>query len=194
MMRLLRLSERWPKFLLDDSNVRWRDADAKVYQREIQRGFMNHQEGIHPMILLASALDPRFKNLPGIDFNSQDEIWEEIVDMMVDENLAREVYPEWVAQMTEAEAEEPVQQNAAHVPEENFFMAEVNAANAMQAAGGVPTRTRLWRAAKDELKRYRDADALKVHIMVDEKMHFNDPLTWWKEHQKMFPLLRVLAC
>jgi hypothetical protein len=50
------------KVLLKDLNCRWGESTS-TYDGIVHRGRMNRQVGVHPDLVIASFLDPRFKSL-----------------------------------------------------------------------------------------------------------------------------------
>ena len=52
--------------LLKDHEERWGLATDPVWNENVRRGALNRQVGIHPMLLVATFLDPRFKTLHSI--------------------------------------------------------------------------------------------------------------------------------
>jgi hypothetical protein len=52
------------KTLYDDFCKRWNDEIAPVFDPTVVRGYMQRQVGIHPLVCLATCMDPCFKSLP----------------------------------------------------------------------------------------------------------------------------------
>jgi len=48
--------------LLGDFECRWRTATAATFDDTVERGIRNRQKGVHPALLIAQFLDPRFKS------------------------------------------------------------------------------------------------------------------------------------
>jgi hypothetical protein len=71
------------KALHDDFCARWRYAHRPVFHPKVVRGFMQRQVGIHPLICLATCMDPRFKSLPTFRLDEKEDLWKALLDWMV---------------------------------------------------------------------------------------------------------------
>ena len=72
------------KSMLSDFRDRWGDDDFTVFDSAIRRSKFQRQKGIHPLICLCTALDPRFKHLPGIpNIDNQQMVWDVILQKMM---------------------------------------------------------------------------------------------------------------
>ena len=74
--------------LKKDFEERWRTAEENVFHEIVERVSHNRQLGIHPnFVMIAMALDPRFKSLKGAGFNNNETglIWNKVLSLMVEE-------------------------------------------------------------------------------------------------------------
>ena len=70
--------------MLNDFILRWGDSADPKFNKVVKRGYKNRQVGIHPIILIATALDPRLKNLSFCNCDSDKEaIWDDILEKMI---------------------------------------------------------------------------------------------------------------
>ena len=71
--------------LIFDFEKRWFHDGTLKFHRSVIRGQYNRQIGIHPFVSIATALDPRFKNLYIYDNETEREnVWKEIHLLMVE--------------------------------------------------------------------------------------------------------------
>ena len=75
-----------PVCLLTDLDERWGtggDNGSFVFSPTVQRGIANRQVGIHPHLLIATFLDPRFKALTSVpDVTAKSAIQDRVLELM----------------------------------------------------------------------------------------------------------------
>ena len=71
------------KKMQDDFRSRWRWSEEHKFSRDVMRGHMNRQYGMHPSVFYATLLDPRMKGLAGISQQDRDNIKDVIIEKMV---------------------------------------------------------------------------------------------------------------
>ncbi len=69
------------KVLLKDLNCRW--GESSTYDGIVHRGRMNRQVGVHPVLVMASFLDPRFKSLQHLQLREKIKVDEDIYSEMM---------------------------------------------------------------------------------------------------------------
>lgn len=74
------LANHLSKKILKDFEERWGDADFPLFADggDIRRTQNRRQKGIHPNLVLATALDPRTKNLKGLNREEVEKVWDSI--------------------------------------------------------------------------------------------------------------------
>jgi hypothetical protein len=76
------------KVLLKDLNCRWGESTSSTYAGTVHRGRMNRQVGVHPVLVTASFLDPRFKSLQHLQESECIKVFEDIYSELI--NVATE--------------------------------------------------------------------------------------------------------
>jgi len=186
--------------LLVDFNVRWRNSGEAVFGDTVQRGWGNRQIGIHPVLLLATFLDPRFKRFTAFRCaNSVVAIKIRIKELMVQSETA---HRQTIATPAAAAEEQPEQTQNQQGEEEKEDEDGGLFADMMQeideVEDGVGDADRLVVSIDDaceaELKRY---DAVKPSILghrnEDGKWIHSNGLDWWHNNETIFPTLARLA-
>jgi hypothetical protein len=69
------------KVLLKDLNCRW--GESSTYDGIVHRGRMNRQVGVHPVLVIASFLDPRFKSLQHLKVCERVRVLDDIYSEMI---------------------------------------------------------------------------------------------------------------
>jgi hypothetical protein len=83
------LANQLSKKILEDFENRWGDADYAIFElglgvdAEIRRVQQNRQKGIHPVLVLATALDPRTKNLKGMKHQEINQVWDYVSNSLL---------------------------------------------------------------------------------------------------------------
>ena len=67
-----------------DFDQRWGDEDSDQFDGEIIRGRANRQVGMHTVIAIACALDPRNKGLSSYNETEKDDIWDILTQYATD--------------------------------------------------------------------------------------------------------------
>jgi hypothetical protein len=189
-----------------DFCTRWKDGDAPVlFDPRVLRGRMQRQLGIHPIICLATCMDPRFKNLPMFQPDEKEGLWKALQDWM--EKMAHLVLPQLANDpsvvppdaatgllppaRTPGEALQQEQDDDLYA-----FLEEVDnvndSANQRTGVGAGTDGMSLSEKVKDELKRYRARPAQSVFINTMTK-EYRNPLIWWKDNSLDFPIMSELA-
>lgn len=182
-------SKELAKNLLEDFEARWGGVNDHVFSSTVRRAAGNRQFGMHPALLIATFLDPRFKSLTAIDDQaSRLEIKERVVEIMVDletKNRQSTVGPPAQAQPTsqnDDEAKEPEDDGS-----DDGFFAD------LEAAAGCVEQVAIIAPVSDvcheEIRRYEKDQGLALR----ERKEFNDPLKWWQMNRAKFPILAQLA-
>jgi hypothetical protein len=195
------------KTLHDDFCGRWRDANAPVFNPNVVRAYMQRQVGIHPLICLATCMDPRFKSLPTFRLDEKEGLWKALLDWMV--NMAPNVMPPHEPPVVPPPADAgmaaapknaatgtllPAMPNQAYDDKNDLgvFLEELDMAIIIENSTGLTTCTSLMDRLKDELKRYRARPSESVFINTTTK-EYRNPLIWWKNNKGDFPIMSKLA-
>ncbi|KAL3759277.1 hypothetical protein ACHAWU_002078 [Discostella pseudostelligera] len=192
--------------LLQDFEKRYLPRSKPVFSTEIRRASGRYQ-GIPSDTIIASALDPRTKNLrPFIPDNEHDAIWSEVLNLMVQLRITNMPSSSSVATVTAVDSvsHRPVQQarlddgagTGCMFDELTACNQEQDAATmTRQAAVSVEGQEIIKRFCSDELGRYRHAEVSLPMFCpgaVGERQ-FSDPLMWWEGRKIAYPNLYVLA-
>jgi hypothetical protein len=75
-----------------DFQTRFGDVYETPFNPKVQRGKRGRQIGVHPALMVAHALDPRFKNLSLFNLDSiKEAIWDHILELLVERKYTWEV-------------------------------------------------------------------------------------------------------
>ena len=191
--------------LLRDFNKRWKDSSAPVYE-EAQDGApvwasRNRQTGIHPVLCLATFLDPRTKNLVCIDESSKVAIKERILALMIaSESLLLIAEADGAVagnKDTEASRDDSIANTRDNTETQddgdstifgfiNMLEQQEDAADAREDANISTIEV----DCKNEFNRYKDTKRLPWKTAFNTSYN---SLLWWKANQLRFPILARLA-
>lgn len=164
--------------MLTNFNDRWGDGSSgSVVEENSTRTKGNRQKGLPILIIVAAALDPRFKSLCGVPDAEHENVWKHVErecglldinnNVLTGAPIVPAVLPE---QATPTGLFARLQQqNKALTPQQEHDQASI---------------------IREEVAHYRSAKPLD--ILDDDNNHHN-PLVWWKNNDKAYPHLAVLA-
>ena len=76
--------------MLSDFEDRWGKSTDPMFTGDVRRGYRGRQVGIHPSLLIASFLDPRWKSLAPVgDAGSRAAIQERVLSLMREHETSR---------------------------------------------------------------------------------------------------------
>jgi hypothetical protein len=173
--------------LLANYCSRWRNGDANVFTGEEERCAFKRLVGVHPFVCYASAVDPRFKNLPTFKTMEKDAVWDGILKLMVEQVSL--MGPD---ELPQTGANDGTFGQDEQVHDLDDILGEVESADPYKGTDG--SSTPMSRCEKElakymlikPLKVFKDEAAKKANIE-------SDPLEWWKLHQDECPILAKLA-
>jgi len=166
---------------------------------------MNRQIGIHPALMVATFLDPRFNKLgtlQGLGSTSEDEdrkaIHGHVLMLMMEvEEKFREDAPSMEEQidqaMQDADDDEEDDDN------DGFGilarMQEQEQAASQESVNLAPGAESVHDKCKAELTKYLNTEQMTIGTKdtKTKKVVNSNPLDWWKMHEGKFPTLEVLA-
>lgn len=157
--------------LLTDLNERWGE-ETRFNGGVIKRGRMNRQVGMHPTVLLATALDPRFKKLKPIPPRECEDVYKVILERMASFDPTAN---ESIAISTN---------RPALSKERAAILAEYRLLNQSESDDSDEDGTSSTTRAEEELRRYRALKSMDID---------GNPLDWWKRNASDFPILSLMA-
>ena len=182
-----------------DFEDRWGCGDFRQFDASVTRGFMNRQIGIHPSLVIASALDPRFKSLSCFWIEEDKEaIWNALLQEMI--VYARNLDPDIRANDEPGDnTEVEVEVNGTDEIDDYLLELEEDHRDDMivlnqnlEEENNDQRDDRIARMCKRELKIYREL--LPLAVWNNPNQRFVCPLLdFWLPNQSKFPILSQLA-
>ena len=177
------------KELLEHFDSVWGSLEEPFQGVKILAAGGNKPKGLHWSILMAYALDPRFKELPHIPSETnKEELWSAVSKEM---NLAMK---QTKKHANEAEdANKPARESESgldvSVSEEDPMMLYMKGARSGTKTG--ETDQDIQEKCSKELEEYKDAASLPFYNK--DTGASSDPLNWWEENNERFPTLWSMA-
>ena len=169
-----------------DFNQRWGTDELQLFTGEVRRGTRQRQVGIHPAFVITTFLHPQWKNLNeiGMDENSREALDNDVFMKMVK-----------CAGEGGVEVEEEVQAPTnLQQPDDNEGMDPTHIFAAMFAANQPSNEDQNNVVLNDtEVVCRLELDKYKKHIPPPATTKPMKLLSWWKNHQRDFPILAKLA-
>jgi len=191
-------SQRFAALLFKDLEERWVRSDGVVFDGHVHRGAMNRQVGIHPAFIIATFLDPRYKNLGSLDDDTKKAVHCHVLNLMkeVEQKSRSVVHPTLEQCLTDA-ALDNMSDDSEEDEEDNglFSMIMEQEQAASQESAVAPGAENVDDKCEAELKKFLSTvpmDRGKKDTTTKKFVH-SDPLDWWKIHETKFPNLGVLA-
>ncbi|KAG7367552.1 hAT family C-terminal dimerization domain containing protein [Nitzschia inconspicua] len=187
-------SRPFAQALLRDFEDRWRKASEPTFVGVVQQGTRDRQVGIHPALLIANFLDPRFKNIVP-DLDSVCERFKAILLELVTKN--REANGP-VAVVTAAAAASTDNEEMLDKDVDEDVFADIEAAQALAEQGRLAAvgagGNIVESLVEDEMQWYKSFPPLPLRKTLPGGIKvLNDPLKWWQEMAAYFPILASLA-
>ena len=204
------------KNINSDFEERWGKDNERQFSSTVVRGKMNRQIGIHPVIAVASALDPRYKGLKCYDNVDRESIWWHLLRHAANASESLNIYNENDDDNLNRRMGQNNDGREANEVDDDFtsFMNEMNensnlsnedvnngdggdneldvGANDDELDGGEDRENENihWRMCRKEVDKYRKMPVLQNKT---NDVH-NCPLQdFWKPNEKKFPVLSFLA-
>jgi hypothetical protein len=192
-----------------DFDTRWGDDLAgSPFKRQVTRGHKKRQVGVHPDLLKAHALDPRYKNLDLIqDDENKNELYDAILDDMVKAKkqqlkLRKDAPTTTVDEdlTTGGEATEATTSSSRPAKKRkkgnNLFLRSTlrrtDGTAASSSSHAFNSDAEIRRQCEAELIKYRQAP--QIPMWRDAEMsEMADPLVWWEQHCLLYEILWLLA-
>ena len=191
------VAQNLAKVLLKDLNCRW--GESSTYDGIVHRGRMNRQIGVHPVLVMASFLDPRFKSLQHLQLREKMKVDEDIYSEMMavaTESKYGGVDMTGVGDSSDDEDEDGEKDSCNGGPADKDMMDELLA----RYGGGVENVIHmdedvvLQDKVRNELEGYKSLPVLPAFQLRSRgRVKTHDPLQWWKKKQDQFPILSKLA-
>ena len=197
--------------LLTNFNNRWKTSEDPVYEEEQgllpKRRDRNCQVGIHPIITVATFLDPRWKQLiisiP--DAQSRTAIENNVLKLMICMEMERvDNDRSETSKHTDVAGGQGMQES--HGDQTNDSMYDIfdkiqqqQEKAAQEHNGGEQNNgvSEIEVQCNNELERYKIAKGLPMFIYIDsggeQAREYTDPLGWWKDNHHRFPILAKMA-
>ena len=189
--------------LLKDLKKRWFTSGIDIFNGKVRRGEMNRQIGFHPVFIMATALDPRFKNLIGLKEGEKNQVWECILHEMIEVQDSKKYggLPEHAENSTafcnegnlskKRQARVPSTSSAAKAKKRNHRLKLIQGGSTNQSNRQLGGQEKL----QQELANYQAIFQIPLLIENEEgdEMH-NCALEWWKKVGSVnYPTLAKLA-
>lgn len=177
--------------MLLDFNTRWgQGMPGTVFNEHLIRGDRGVRKGLPTSTLVAFALDPRFKHMPGLHQIDKDLLMNEIKRRLLtianEEGIGYTAAP--VATTPQAIAHDHDEYGALF---DDVEVEEVEMNMTLNQHGHNPN---VLEAAVDaQLNMYWTSQGIKRTSVVNGAVIINNPLEWWANNQMRFPLVAKLA-
>lgn len=196
--------------LLKDFEKRYLPRSSLVFSTDIRRAGGRY-EGIPSDTIIASALDPRTKNLsPFIPEDEHETVWNEVLNLMIRLKGATDTPSSTsvptsstpVATAVDALSGRPMQQARLEVSRTRNMFDDLNASNKAQDAAVARNNNDInaegardynKRFCLEELKRYRFGEVSLPMFRQGTEEQYSDPLQWWEDRKIVYPTLYALS-
>ena len=191
---------------------RYGNFKEDCFNREVLRGEYSRQVGVHRSLFVASALDPRTKELRSVPENQREGLWNYILDLMVEREYTRRLEADQKKEeeskkeqtqqsgttaATAVDVGTPVKEggeqdsaqqgspdSASSVQKDLFEMGHPAEKEVpMSPAERDEMKAQVKEAMRLQLRAYRNAMGLKVEWKTVQEV---DPLEWWKKNHGDF--------
>ena len=194
------LTNQLSKKILKDFEDRWGDANFPFFDGGDRRRIENRrQKGIHPKLVVATALDPRTKYLKGLSQVEVEQVWDVIFkaltrmhgekedDNSSDKGNVDDEPPSELQRQTQSvERDNNTQSDAVDEFYQGIMGSDDEDENDFRDGGG-----RIKEKIKQEIKCYRNEP--KVPYKSGTTGKFTNVLEWWKYNERHYPMLASLA-
>jgi hypothetical protein len=191
--------------MLDDLRARWGDVSRPWPDNGVvQRGRLKRQVGIHPNLLIASAVDPRFKDMGKVDNDHRIAIRKHVLGEVIKaaKQKLKITSTENVVDLTQSTGE-PLQKKSRVTSNRNrasrgFHGGNIFATYARsyqsteQNDAVVHDDDHLLEECKLEIQRFYATPSIPI-CKPNEEDGFVDPLPWWKKNKELFPNVWMVA-
>ena len=186
-----------------DFIARFGEGDARQFDGSINRGFLNRQIGIHPLIVIASALDPRFKSLSCFWIQEdKDAIWKSLLDEMVNYAKDNNLYKQDDVDGKDNKAAPNEKDQGNDKDDLDHFLMDLdqnygddeilNDESNNDEDGIDSEEDRITRKCMKELNDYRKLQPSSIY--GEDRSKFLCPLKdFWSNKEQQFPILSQLA-
>jgi hypothetical protein len=187
--------------LLSDFEKCWGRMEDPLFDETVRRARANRQIGIHPALLIAHFLDPRFKQLSQVkDDDAKQSIKNRVLDIMIQsENEFRasvaqhDNNDESAVGDANINEEMELEHNSGDDVDDILKCLENEIATADRATHVHTLQiTSVEQKCRDELRQYIAAPSQPLRL-PGGTMTFSNPLEWWRQHKDTFPTLARLA-
>jgi hypothetical protein len=175
------------KALLEDFDKTWGSLEEPFQGLKARTSGRSKQKGLHWCVVLAYALDPRFKALPHIPVEAnKDAIWETIIKEMA--SAKKQIAESGAAAAAKSEGGEDGK------TEDAMMLYMMNKAKGRRG-GAKPSGEEMDQELRDDCT--KELDAYKAEDsppLVDSATGVaTNPLDWWKANHTRFPALWAMA-
>lgn len=182
--------------MINDHQIRWGKDHMQKFNSTVLRGNRNRQVGLHPIVVLSTALDPRLKNLTFLhDDEEKNCVWAYVLENMMDiakTSIQNQDYPITNSSNSEHGVNCDLDSDTEDFFDEIHHSQNIPTNNENETNNHNSEHLRL--VCQQELSSYQQHKLLEIYAINEGKKTINCPLKkFWIQKKGQFPILYMLA-